>query len=110
MVRGNVARPMSESDQTAGESREVSFGERVYDEEGVELGRVRGVDEHGFYVTSADDVEALSIDHDADTKTGIKELHWRCWECGEIGKLGDMPESCPSCGAPEEELYYWQQD
>ena len=43
-------------------------------------------------------------------RSGHKELHWRCWECGEIGELDEMPDECPSCGAPEEELYYWAQD
>jgi rubrerythrin len=101
---------MSQGEQTPADGRHVSFGERVYDDEGHELGRVRGVDEHGFYVTTTEGVVAMSVEHEADTKSGSKELHWRCWECGEIGKLGELPEVCPSCGAPEEELYYWQQD
>lgn len=101
---------MGAGEQTPADGRHVSFGETVYDTDGHELGTVRGVDEHGFYVTTAEGVVSMSIEHEADTKAGIKELHWRCWECGEIGKLGEMPESCPSCGAPEEDLYYWQQD
>ena len=94
----------------ATEQQQVSFGETVYDEEGNELGRVRGLDEHGFYVTTTAGVVAMSVEHEADTKAGIKELHWRCWECGEIGAIDEMPETCPNCGASEEELYYWQQD
>jgi rubrerythrin len=94
----------------ATEQQQVSFGETVYDEEGNELGRVRGLDEHGFYVTTAAGVVAMSVEHEADTKAGIKELQWRCWECGEIGAIDEMPETCPNCGAPEEEIYYWQQD
>lgn len=90
--------------------REVKFGQTVYDDDGTELGRVRGLDEHGFYVTTGESVVAMSVGHEADAKSGHKELHWRCWECGEIGKIGEMPETCPSCGAPEEDLYYWQQD
>lgn len=101
---------MSTSDREIGEDRNVSFGQTVYDESGEELGRVRGLDEQGFYVTTAEGVTAMSTGHEADSKAGVKELHWRCWECGEIGKLSEMPEECPSCGAPEEELYYWQQD
>ncbi|WP_255151312.1 DUF7130 family rubredoxin-like protein [Halorarius halobius] len=101
---------MSEPEQTPADGRDVDFGETVYDEEGNELGRIRGVDEHGFYVTTAEGVTAMSVEHEADTKAGIKELHWRCWECGEIGELGELPEECPNCGAPEEDLYYWQQD
>jgi ABC-type ATPase with predicted acetyltransferase domain len=90
--------------------REVTFGQPIYDEDGNELGRVRGLDEHGFYVTSDEGVVAMSTDHEAGAKSGHKELHWRCWECGEIGKISEMPETCPACGAPEEDLYYWQQD
>jgi rubrerythrin len=54
----------------------------------------------------------MSMEHEASSKAGVKELHWRCWECGELGKLEgmDLPETCPSCGSPKEELYYWQQD
>ena len=90
--------------------REVSFGQTVYDEDGEALGRVRGLDEHGFYVTTEDGVMAMSVDHEADVQSGQKELHWRCWECGEIGRMDEMPDSCPACGAAGEELYYWRQD
>jgi rubrerythrin len=92
--------------------RQISFGETVYDDEGNELGSVRGLDEHGFYVSTVERVVAMSVEHKADSRSGTKELHWRCWECGELGELsaGDLPDECPSCGAPKEELYYWQQD
>ncbi len=92
------------------DERAVSLGEGVYDDDGNRLGRVRGLDEHGFYVATADGVVAMSVEHEAGTTAGIKELQWRCWECGEIGELNEMPDSCPACGAPGEELYYWQQD
>lgn len=101
---------MSHGDQTPAERRQVNFGETVYDSDGRELGSVRGVDEDGFYVTTAGGVEALSVEHEADTKSGVKELQWRCWECGEIGAIDEMPTTCPNCGAAEEDLYYWQQD
>lgn len=91
-------------------SRAVDFGQTVYTEDGEELGQVRGFDQHGFYVTTDEGVAAISVGHEADTRSGHKELHWRCWDCGEIGKIDEMPEQCPSCGAPEEDLYYWQQD
>jgi Zn finger protein HypA/HybF involved in hydrogenase expression len=100
---------MSESRET---DRQITFGEAIYDADGNELGTVRGLDEHGFYVSTADGVVAMSIEHEAQNRSGIKELHWRCWECGELGELtaSALPEECPSCGAPKEELYYWQQD
>jgi len=90
--------------------RQVSFGERVYDADGNELGRVRGIDEHGFYVTTAEDVRVLSSEHEAGTMGGEKELMWRCWECGEVGRIADLPEECPSCGAAKEDLYFWRED
>jgi rubrerythrin len=101
---------MSQSHEDA--ERRISFGETVYDEEGNELGSVRGLDEHGFYVSTGEGVVAMSMEHEASSKAGVKELHWRCWECGELGRLEgtDLPETCPSCGSPKEELYYWQQD
>jgi Zn finger protein HypA/HybF involved in hydrogenase expression len=103
---------MSESTSGSASDRRVVFGETVYDEDGRELGHVRGLDEHGFYVSTAEGVVAMSVEHEADSRTGIKELHWRCWECGELGRLeaADLPAECPNCGAPREELYYWQQD
>lgn len=101
---------MSTPDHDTDAERDVTFGQTVYDGSGNELGHVRGLDEDGFYVTIAEGVTAMSTGHDADNRTGVKELHWRCWDCGEIGALAEMPEECPNCGAPEEELYYWQQD
>lgn len=101
---------MGTEDQIPVETREISFGESVYDAEGNELGRVRGVDEHGFYVTTSEGVVALSVEHEADSMGGEKELIWRCWECGAVGKLSDIPTGCPDCGAPKEEIYYWRED
>lgn len=92
------------------DERQVTFGETVYDGEGNELGRVRGLDEHGFYVTTAEGVAAVSASAQAQSKSGEKLLMWRCWECGETGRIADIPESCPSCGASKEEIYYWQED
>lgn len=90
--------------------REVTFGERIYDADGNELGRVRGVDEDGFYVTTGEGVVAMSVEHQADSMGGEKELLWRCWECGAVGKIGEMPDECPDCGARREDLYFWRED
>lgn len=102
---------MSQSHEEPADRR-ITFGESVYDADGNHIGSVRGLDEHGFYVSTAEGVVAMSMEHEAENKSGVKELHWRCWECGELGKLDgtDLPENCPSCDAPREELYYWQQD
>ncbi|WP_254272563.1 DUF7130 family rubredoxin-like protein [Haloarcula marina] len=92
------------------ETTRVAFGQVVYDDEGNEIGTIRGFDEHGFYVTIEDGIEALSSEHVSTGKAGEAELMWRCWECGEMGKIDQLPEECPACGAPKEEIYYWQED
>ena len=92
---------------------ELGFGSVVYDEQGRELGTVRGVDEDGFYVTVREGVEALSADHVRSESTfGEAELMWRCWNCGEMGTIGGsgLPEECPNCDSPKEDLYYWTED
>jgi hypothetical protein len=103
---------MNETGQNIVADRRIAFGETVYDEDGAALGTVRGLDEHGFYVSTVEGVVAMSTEHEAGSKAGIKELHWRCWDYGELGRLEatDLPETCPDCSAPREELYYWQQD
>jgi rubrerythrin len=90
------------------EHRTVENGTTIYDEEGNELGTVRGFDEHGFYVTAVDGIELLP---DGTLSSDNREaVMWRCWECGEMGEIENIPEECPSCGASKEELYYWQED
>jgi len=91
---------------------QLTFGQTVYDEDGNELGRVRGFDQHGFYVTLEEGIEALSEEHVVSGhEFGEAELMWRCWECGEMGQLEEeLPAACPSCGAPREDLYYWTED
>jgi|SRR6056297_1691261 len=88
----------------------VAFGEIVYTEDGVELGTVRGFDEHGFYVTTEDGIAAMSSEHLASGGAGQAELMWRCWACGEMGDIEEIPTECPACGAPKEDIYYWQED
>ena len=93
------------------ESEEYSFGQTVYDEDGDALGTIRGFDEHGFYVTVEDGIEALSSEHVSTGAAGQAELMWRCWECGAMGDIqADIPETCPDCGAPKEDIYYWTED
>ncbi|MBX0324217.1 hypothetical protein EGH21_14355 [Halomicroarcula sp. F13] len=95
---------------TGSESNKVAFGQTVYDDAGNEIGTIRGFDEHGFYVTVDEGIEALSSEHVSTGKAGEAELMWRCWECGEMGQIEKLPEECPSCGAPKEDIYYWQED
>lgn len=88
--------------------RELDLGRTVYDEAGNELGTVRGFDERGFYVTAMEDVVVLE-DETTSSDHG-DAIMWRCWECGEMGQIDNIPEECPSCNAPKEEIYYWQED
>ena len=91
--------------------RRVGPGERVFDADGHELGTVRGLDEHGLYVTTREGVEALSVSHvRAGHEFGEAELLWRCSACGAVGPIEAFPDACPDCDAPREELYYWTED
>lgn len=94
------------------EDSRLAFGTTVYTQDGTEIGRIRGVDEDGVYVTLRDGIEGLSVEHvRSGHEFGEAELMWRCWECGELGRLeSDLPDACPSCGAKREELYYWTED
>ena len=92
------------------EPTRVSFGQTIYDDDGNALGSIRGFDEHGFYVTTMDGIEALSSEHVSSGVAGEAELMWRCWECGEMGDIEAIPDECPACGAPREEIYYWTED
>jgi Zn finger protein HypA/HybF involved in hydrogenase expression len=89
------------------ERSEVVFGQSVYDGDGNELGRVRNLDDGGFYVT----MEAgVSTREQAESKAGEKTLMWRCDECGEVGHIDEVPSMCPSCGASGESISYLQED
>jgi rubrerythrin len=91
---------------------DLNFGTEIFDDEGRTLGHIRGFDESGFYVSFAEGLEGLSVEHVAPRGSfGEAELMWRCWECGALGELdGSIPESCPDCGARKEDLYYWVED
>lgn len=89
----------------------VGIGLDVYTEDGEHLGTIRGFDEDGFFVTTRDGIEALSVEHEhAGGTYGEAELMWRCSNCGELGDIDTIPEACPSCGASKEHIYYWIED
>jgi hypothetical protein len=101
---------MSGTDSDTRELVDIDIGTTVYDADGNELGTVRGLDDAGFYVRSAEGATRVPIDGARDL-FGKAYVMWRCWECGEMGQLEvDLPDQCPSCGAPREELYYWAED
>ncbi|WP_435063448.1 DUF7130 family rubredoxin-like protein [Halobaculum sp. EA56] len=89
---------------------DISVGQSVYDDDGNELGTVRGIDDAGFYVLSTEDTGRVTLE-EARSAFGESYVMWRCWECGEMGQIeGDLPAQCPDCGAPREDLYYWVED
>ena len=89
----------------------LTVGQTVYDDEGTKLGTVRGFDGDGFFVTTRDGIEALSVEHErAGHEFGGAELVWRCSQCGAVDELGDLPAECSDCAAPREDLYYWTED
>ncbi|WP_290813284.1 hypothetical protein [Halovivax sp.] len=106
-------RPAENGEEEAVEDvHEVHFGQTVYDDSGTALGTVRGFDAGGFFVTTREGVEALSVEHArAGQAFGEAELMWRCIECGEMGELdAGLPEDCPNCGTEKENLMYWTED
>lgn len=93
------------------DSPDVLIGQTVYDEDGTELGSVRGVTEDGFTVATIDGIEALSVEHNrAGQELGEATLTWACGNCGAIGDIDELPEACPDCGAPAERIYYRIED
>lgn len=96
---------------TVHEAPPVSIGATVYDGDGTRIGTVRGFDEKGFYVTAKEGIRGLSVTHEHTIpEMGEAQLMWRCSACGEVGDVEDIPASCPACGAPREDLYYWTED
>jgi rubrerythrin len=112
-MSGHGETPTEEGEPEAEERvTRLDLGQMVYDEDGEELGKIRGFEEGGFFVTTRTGVEGLSIEHArAGHEFGEAELMWRCTTCGEMGKLEDgFPDECPGCSAPKEELMYWTED
>lgn len=93
------------------ETPPIGLGQPVFDEDGNEIGTVRGITEDGVVVTNRTGMAALSIEHEhTPHDIGEAELLWRCSQCGELGHIEGMPDECPGCGARKEELYYWIED
>jgi|GEM_PF-173835 rubrerythrin len=105
--------PTKEGDEEALEEvRELDFGQTVYDEDGNEIGHIRGIERSGFFVTTREGAEAMSVGHARSGQSfGEAELMWRCMECGEMGNIeGGLPDECPNCGTEREDLMYWTED
>lgn len=108
-MSGRGEKPNRDDEQ---EALELSFGQTLYDDDGNTVGKIRGIEEGGAYLTTRDGVEGLSVEHARSGHSfGEAELMWRCMQCGEMGDIGvDIPDGCPSCGAIKEELMYWTED
>lgn len=93
------------------ETLHVSLGETVFNEDGDEIGTIRGFTDDGIVVTNRTGMAALSNEHERTPhEIGEAELMWRCIECGEMGKIDSLPDTCPNCGTRKENLYYWTED
>lgn len=93
-------------------AQSLDLGMPVFDQAGNELGRLRGIHKDGFFVTTRDGIESMSVQHlRAGGTFGEAELMWRCTVCGEMGEIGDaLPSSCPNCDTEREDLMYWTED
>jgi len=100
------------ADTDGGDGRpSVKPGQRIYDDEGNELGIVRGFTEEGFQVSVGDTVDRSDHEVDPGQEFGEGYPMWRCSVCGEMGDLeGGDPETCPNCGTGAEDLYAWLED
>ena len=78
----------------------IDLGETVYNDDGAVLGTVSGYERRGFFVSTRDGVELLSIEHArSGHEFGDAHLMWRCTNCGEMREPDEgLPERCPDCG------------
>ncbi|MFC4450556.1 DUF7130 family rubredoxin-like protein [Halorussus aquaticus] len=113
-MSGHGEQPLEDDgDEQAAETiMQLDLGQSVYDDDGNEIGQIRGFERGGFFVTTREGVESLSVEHSrAGHEYGEGELMWRCTECGEMGEIDDgIPDECPNCGEPKEALMYWTED
>ncbi|WP_135821809.1 DUF7130 family rubredoxin-like protein [Halostella litorea] len=112
-MAGGGETPAAEGEEEAEEEvNRLDIGQTVYDEDGTELGHIRGFDRGGFFVSTRDGVEGLSVEHArSGHEFGEAELMWRCTECGEMGEIDEgLPDRCPGCGSEKEALMYWTED
>lgn len=112
-MSGRGETPREEGEKRVGSrAHTVPLGEVLYTEGGVAVGKVRGYEAGGYFVSTRDGVERLSIEHARSGHDfGEAHLMWRCMNCGEMGRIDDgLPETCPNCGLGKEELMWWTED
>lgn len=65
---------------------DVAIGETIYNEEGEELGTVRGIDDDGFYVLAPEDAPEKTL-------TEARELTGAITSCGAVGSAARWTRS-----------------
>jgi len=111
-MSGRGETPSEDREDQGSTQASVSFGSEVYDADGQAIGTVRGLEEGGFFVTTRDGSEGMSVEHARSGHDfGEAELVWRCTDCGEMGQIdAGLPPTCPNCGTEREALMYWTED
>lgn len=112
-MSGRGETPAEESEEGAvRDVHELAFGQTLYNEDGMEVGTIRGIERGGVFVSTREGVEELSVEHARVGQSfGEGELMWRCTDCGEMGEIeGGLPDNCPNCGTEKENLMYWTED
>lgn len=97
-------------DQQQEEGSVLKPGQRLYDENGQEIGVIQAITDIGVEVNTHDDVDTLSLEQSPGKGVGEGYLVWRCASCGETGDIDAIPTTCPNCGSPREELYAYLED
>lgn len=100
--------PHDEKSQS-GEIR-LKPGQKLYTNDGVEIGVIQGITDIGVEVNVHDDFSKLSLEHAPNENYGEGYLVWRCSNCGELGAIDEIPDECPNCGEGREGLYAYLED
>lgn len=111
-MSGHGETPDDDDEEIDGSPEGISVGDTLYTEEGASVGKIRGMNESGIYVTVREGAEALTVEHArSGHEFGEAHLMWRCMNCGEMGPIsGGLPDACPNCDADREDLMYWTED
>lgn len=110
--RGETPERDNPSESSESTTAEVVPGTELYTADGTLVGRVRGIEQGGVFVSTRAGVESLSVEHARSGHAfGEGHLMWRCMSCGEMGEIDKgLPDQCPGCGGPREDLMYWKED
>lgn len=101
---------MNKNESGRSSRRVLKPGQRLYDENGLEIGIIQGITDIGVEVNTHANIDMLSLEHAPGQDVGEGYLTWRCSVCGEIGDIDNIPDGCPNCGSRQEELYAYLED